>query len=424
MLPMREIIRNKLNLLREELASYTKKERAFIFFAMLCGFFVCCEYSIIRPVSNSLFIHAFSVNFLPYAWLAIVPLNFLIVSLYNRLIPKWGSQKLFVCLLSLVIGTNVLFALFAKTTPILTFLFYMWKEVYVLMMFQLVWSVINANVKLGKAKYLYGFFFGIGGLGSMLGSSFPSFFAVTYGSETLIFLTLPVYLLLLFVYWRMSHYCSGEVLKEDREQQGGVLHGMRLIGKSRFLLFALFIVVFMQMISAIVDFQFNHFLQDAFPEKDVRTEYSARILGIVHTMTVIFQFIGTYVLIKWMGYRRSHYALPSILATSTSLLALFPVFPIASLVFITCKSLDFSVFGIIKEMLYIPLKPDEKFRAKAVIDVLAYRTSKAFASLLIILVTAFFPFHMLTWVNFIIAILWIFSISFGLRGYEKIPEAS
>ena len=35
-------------------------------------------------------------------------------------------------------------------------------------------------------------------------------------------------------------------------------------------------------------------------------------------------------------------------------------------------------------MLYLPLKNEEKFKAKAIIDVFAYRSSKAVASLIII----------------------------------------
>jgi len=88
--------------------------------------------------------------------------------------------------------------------------------------------------------------------------------------------------------------------------------------------------------------------------------------------------------------------------------------------FICNKSLDFSVFGVVKEMLYIPLKPDEKFRAKAVIDVFAYRSSKAVASLLILFITAFVSNQMLTWLTMGIATAWIFSVYYGLREYEKV----
>jgi len=406
--------------LKEELQSFSSQQRAFSLFAMLCCFFICCEYSAIRPVSNSLFISAFSTKWLPYAWLAVVPLNFALVSLYNSLLPKWGSYKFFCCLVTVVMGVNCIVALLVKQFPSLAFFFYIWKEVYVLMMFQLVWSIIHNNIKLDKAKYLYGIFFGVGGLGSVVGASFPGFFAIACGSETLIFLTLPLYLLLYYSQRNMQRFSTGEKITVQEGEKGGFLHGVRLIQKSRFLLFALFLVVVMQMISAIVDFQFNYFLEKAFTEKDLRTQFSARILGIVHTLNMILQFLGVYLLIRLIGYRRSHYILPSVLGVSASLLAAFPLFPIASAAFITCKALDFSLFGVIKEMLYVPLQPDEKYRAKAIIDVFAYRTSKAFASLLILSVTAFLPIQALSWVSIFLSALWLFTIGYGLREYEKL----
>lgn len=420
---MLTLIKKNFATLKEELASYSPHEKAFIFFAMLCGFFICCEYSLIRPVSNSLFISRFSAQLLPYAWLALVPFNFLAVSLYNKWIPKWGSKRLFIILVSAVIGVNILAALFCKKVFFLPFAFYMWKEMYVLMMFQLVWSVIHANVQLKKAKYLYGIFYGIGGLGSMLGSVIPGFCAVSLGSENLIFLTAPIYFMLFLAYRKMSSFSQVDAPQENREKAGGFFHGVQLIRGSRFLIFALLIVVFMQMTSAVVDFQFNDFLGRFFTEKDVRTEYSARILGIVHTITVIFQFLGTYVLIKWIGFRRSHYLVPACLALFASVFVALPLFPIASLMFISCKSFDFSVFGVIKEMLYVPLKPDEKFRAKAIIDIFAYRTSKALASLLIIAVNAFVSSTILSWIVIAIALCWIASVSYGLKEYEKLAAS-
>lgn len=413
------ILKKNFATLKGELESYSPREKAFIFFAMLCALFICCEYSLIRPVSNSLFISRFSSQLLPYAWLALVPFNFVCVSLYNKLIPKWGSGRLFVFLLGSVVLVNIFVAFFSKKIFFLPFVFYMWKEMYVLMMLQLVWSVIHANVNLKKARYLYGIIYGIGGLGSMLGSAIPSFFAVSIGSENLIFLSLPIYLMLLFTYRKMSSLSQGDAPVENGEKEGGFFHGIRLIRGSRFLIFALLIVVFMQMTSAVVDFQFNDFLAYAFTQKDVRTEYSARIFGIIHTITVAFQFIGAYVLIKWIGFRRSHYLIPACLALFASALVALPLFPIASLMFISCKSLDFSFFGVIKEMLYVPLKPDEKFRAKAIIDIFAYRTSKAFASILIITFNAFVSSTLLSWIVIAIALGWIVSVSFGLREYEK-----
>lgn len=414
--------KKKITALYQEFSSYSSREKIFITFAMLCGFFICCEYSLIRPVSNSLFISHFSSRLLPYAWLGLVPFNFALVSLYNRLIPKWGSKRLFIALIMIVICTNILVAVFSKKIPFLSFAFYMWKDLYILLMFQLVWSVIHVNVRLQNAQYLYGIFYGIGGLGSILGSSFPGFFAVAYGSENIIFLSIPIYLVLLFVYWKMCTYSNSGISSIKEEEKGGFAHGLKLISGSRFLIFALLIVLFMQMIAAVVDFQFQDFIERIFHEKDARTEYSARIFGIMHMVTVLFQFVGSFIIIKWMGVRKAHYFVPFTLLCFAGLFALFPIFPLVSLMFISCKSLDFSIFGVLKEMLYIPLKPDEKFRAKAIIDVFAYRSSKAFASILILFFTHFISVHLLTWLNLMLAMGWIFCISYGLREYETIKQ--
>lgn len=415
---MYNFFKEKVLTIRDELASYTSREKAFIFFAMICGFFICCEYSVIRPVSTSLFLHSYGTKYLPYAWLILVPFNFLVVSIYNKLVPKWGSRKIFILLIGTVMTANTLAAIFCRKYAIVPFIFYLWKEIYVLLMFQLVWSVIHANIKFSKAKYLYGIFFGVGGLGSMLGVTFPGFLAVAHGSENLIFLSMPLYFILLLVYQKMNKYCAGDVPHHERDEHGGVLHGIKLIRGSRFLIFALLIVMFMQMVSATADFQFNHFVENMFPDKDIRTEYVARVFGVIHTLTVILQFLGTFLLIKWIGFKRLHYLVPMLMGGAACLFAIFPPITIA-----VVKGIDFSIFGAIKEMLYVPLKPDEKFRAKAVIDVLVYRTSKALASLLIIGFTFYFSVQALTWVNVSLACLWALSVTYGLREYDKVVEA-
>ena len=82
--------------IREEFFSFSPQERLFVLFAMLCGFFISSEYAIIRPVSNAVFLTAYGSAALPYVWIATVPLNFLVVALYNQYLPRLGCFKLFV----------------------------------------------------------------------------------------------------------------------------------------------------------------------------------------------------------------------------------------------------------------------------------------------------------------------------------------
>ncbi|HSW86262.1 MAG TPA: Npt1/Npt2 family nucleotide transporter, partial [Rhabdochlamydiaceae bacterium] len=367
------MFKEKLNLIKQELRSYSSVQRIFILCAMLCGFCISAEYAIVRPVSNSVFIHSYSSNFFPYAWLACVPLNLLIVSLYNRYLPRFGCLKMCYTILLTVMGGNVFFALFLNKIACLPFLFYIWKEIYVLLMFQQLWSVIHSTIEIKKAKYLYGIIFGVGGAGAVIGSLIPSFLAVKMGSETLLFLGIPFYCLLLFFYSKAVKNSdtlrSDNPLRELKEKSDlSFFSSLKSIRNSRFLIFIACIVVFMQLSATIIDFQFNSVLEQTIPDKDLRTQFCGRVLALVQLTTISLQVFGTFLLVHLLGLRRSHQAVPLTLCANAIGFLLFPVFQMISFSYVTIKASDFSLFGVIKEMLYIPLKIDEKFRAKAIID--------------------------------------------------------
>lgn len=424
------LIATPFRIIRDELLSFSTQERLFILFAMLCGFFICSEYAVIRPVSNAVFLSAYGSGAFPYAWLAVVPLNLLIVALYNKYLPRWGCFKMFVVIAASVTSFNLCCSLFLKQVSWLPFFFYIWKEVYIMLMFQQLWSVIHLTISFGKAKYLYGFFFGVGALGSTFGSVLPGFFAVKLGSESLLFATLPIYILLgCCYYFALKHTKEGTGMKINDEKRRTSLsafyHGFKMISASRYLTFILLIVVFMQFASTLLEFQFNSILEKTIHLKDLRTEYTGKIFGIVHMATLSLQLFGSFILIHYLGIKRSHLMLPLLLCLNSIVFQIFPFFGVISFAYISVKSCDFSLFGIIKEVLYIPLKPDEKFRAKAVIDVFAYRTSKAFASVLILglqalLGAAFLP--ILNWANICLFALWIGSVFFLFKESASVPS--
>jgi ATP/ADP translocase len=69
--------------------------------------------------------------------------------------------------------------------------------------------------------------------------------------------------------------------------------------------------------------------------------------------------------------------------------------------------------------LYIPLKPEEKFQAKACIDVLAYRSSKAIASLLILAVAP----SVVQGVAIAIFLLWALTVLSMFKVYQEVGIA-
>jgi ATP:ADP antiporter, AAA family len=427
---MNNMIRAQLVNFKREFSEFSAQERFFILFAMLCGFFISSEYAIVRPVSNAVFLTAYGATAFPYAWLATVPLNLIVVSFYNKYLPRLGCFRMFATIAGLVIATNLFCSLFLKQISWLPFVFYLWKEIYIMLMLQQLWSVIHSKITYGRAKYIYGLFFGVGALGASIGSILPGFFAVKMGSESLLVATLPIYLLLVCCYYfALQQTKDGVGMKLDDERQrtslNAFFHGLKMIRSSNYLTFILGIVVLMQLCSTLIDFQFNTVLEKTIQQKDLRTEYTARILGIVHAVTISLQLFGSFLLIHFLGIKRSHLLIPSLLCLNSIAFQFFPIFGVISFAYISIKSCDFSLFAIIKEILYIPLKQDEKFRAKAVIDVFAYRSSKAIASAIIlglqaILGAAFLP--ILNWGSILFFVLWIGIVIALLKEPEHSPE--
>ena len=395
--------------IRAELTSFSSLEKWFILFAMITGFCIAGEYGITRPASISLFVGTFTTKGFPLVWLATVPLNFLAIWLYNRFLSKIGPLKMMAAVALFSTLVNCIAALFVTTFPWAIFLQFAWKDIYILLMFKQLWSLIHSTITPHRAKYLYGVLFAVGTLGSITGSLIPGFFATWTGSESLFFLTAPVYALMLFAYRRAyfaSPIASGSIIQKETEPK----EGFSLVFRSQYLMAILAIVVFMQVSSGLIEYHFNTYLEQAITEIDLRTEYMGRLSSIMNLLSGVLQLVGSFLMVQLFGVRNSHLLIPAYLLLNSIAFALFPSFGMLAYSFIVLKGIDYSLFGVVREMLYIPLQLDEKFRAKAVIDVFAYRSSKALVSCGILAMQAVAGSQLLSYISGVsiaIFVLWI-----------------
>ncbi len=419
------------NFIKSEIIKLTGGRPLFVLCAMICGFCIMGDYGIVRPVSHSVFLSTYGTTFFPIVWLAIVPFNFIAIELYNRYLPRIGIHQTFYRILISIFVINAVAAFFMTKIPYCPFFFYIWKEIYVMVLFQQLWSVIHSTIKIEQAKYLYGMIFACGGIGGILGNSLPGYFAVKIGSTNLLLGSLPLLFILgIAFYFLMKNSHVEKDVKGVHPQTSQIRNfwqGVSVIRHSKYLMFILTLVVVMQVTTTLIYYQFNDILERSILVQDMRTEYCGKIFGIANLLSLSLQLFGSFFLVHFLGLRRSHLAMPLLLAINAIGSLFFPTFAMISVAFVTIKAFDFSLFGVLKEMLYIPLKQDEKFQAKAIIDVFAYRSSKAVASCLIFALQFLGLSEMLitlSWGSFFILMLWAFVVykMFRIKD-ESIQEA-
>jgi AAA family ATP:ADP antiporter len=377
-----------LNKISKALLNFSSKEKLFIFSVVIGVFFISCDYAIIRPASTSIFLSQFSSRMFPYCWMLALPVNLFVVYIYNKLLLRYGSLKTFFFFILSIILMNLTTSIFFKSFPFIIFIQFIFKDIYILLSFKQLWSLIHSTIDTNKAKFLYGVMFGVGSLGSVLGGVISAIFATKIGSDNLFFLSLIFYLLVFYCYFKA--YKNSPILNDDYHNNINLNHsfkdGFKLIKNSNFLLFILLIVIFMQISTAFLDYQFNFFLEKNISDVDLRTKFTGKLTSIINGISFLFQFLGGFLLIHFFGLKKAHLLVPILLIINSIIIFFYPSFLMATIAFVSIKSFDYSFFGIIREMLYIPLQKDEKYRAKAIIDVFANRSSKAIASLFLIFI--------------------------------------
>jgi hypothetical protein len=203
----------------------------------------------------------------------------------------------------------------------------------------------------------------------------------------------------------------------------GFIQSLALLRKNRFLLLLSGLILAGIIVSNLVDFQFKSTAELFFPAKDARTSFLGSFyLGIL-VFSYLFNVFLTSRILKNFGMRVALLILPVLLLAGA--LSIFFV-PAAGMVIYavalkgTDKSLSHSLSQSVREILYIPVPPDIKYKAKVFIDMFLNKFADGLAGLVLIVVSTFINFSgqdvsLLRDVSLIIVVFIIVWIWLGFR---------
>lgn len=393
-----------------------------ITFLSVLSFIIMFSYAISRPAAESLFLEAHTSKSLPYVWLLGIAGMFLVVSIYNRFVTKVDLLKLIgiVLLVNCVLLTILILASSAKL-PGSFYALYIWKDIYIIILVEMFYSYTNSVFPIKIARWAYGFFGVIASMAGIIGNLLVGKLAKDFGTLNSLWLVIPLFIgswIISIPFLRMAGI--GRPLESKKATS---FHGaIKSIKDSPYLFLVLLLIILIQVASTLIDFQFNTIVEKAFTDVDIRTAVIGRVYAAVSTGTVVLN-LATGPILRIIGIPITIILIPLILGSGLAIFTFIPRFLTMAIVKVSNKCLDYTIFRITKETLYIPLTYEEKTLGKSIVDMFIHRTSKGMASLLLLLLIAIKASTMTIWLALFVIILWAaLAVLIGKRFRKKVTR--
>ncbi len=349
------------------------------FLVALAAGAVLCGYEMLRSSANTLFVQAYGKQALPWALgLTLIGVA-LLTYIYGRLLTILGPRHTLQVTTVLAIVTMLVSyaAIRAGWKPARIVLF-IFKESYVVLLIEQIWSYIDSTLDPKAAKRLNGPICGVAGIGAVAGGLVLGRWSQPLG--TLNMLLLAAGATTLTVPFLQVLFARFGAPSEGTKKHGGHL-ALYLFRRERVLLLLIALIASTQVASTILEIAFKSALQDYLPEPDRQNAFSGNYYALINGAAMLFQFVLAPLLLSIFPGRVIHILVPVLnLGALGYMLVASPLWG-SAVAYGTFKTLDYSLFRAAKELLYGPLPFDARYRAKEVIDVLGNRFSKGAASL-------------------------------------------
>jgi AAA family ATP:ADP antiporter len=408
--------------------SINSKKLLFVLTIALAAGFLLCGYEFIRSPSSSLFLEFYGKEKLPYAMLGGAVFTFIFLYGYGWLITLVGPRRTLL-ITSLFSSAIIVVCYFAvrNGVAIASWFLYSFREAYIVVVIEQYWSLINSILREDQAKKFNGPITGVGSLGAIIGGFTIGFVTKKLHTEPLLLLA-ALSLLPSALFSELSYHFAGEPTPSKDEKAHKSL-ALSLFAESSYLRRLAVLIFLTQIVSTVLDLSFSGIVQDSFPIKDERTAFFGTFYGRLNLVAGFLQFVVAPLLLSRVRLKYIHPAIPIIHVATAIILFIKPNLFTGGLAYLVFKAFDYSIFRAGKEIFYIPLSFDSRYRAKEVIDSFGYRASKGISagltslatiaanSLGYVLLLAIYPASAM-----ISAFLWFATVAGLVRQHDRILD--
>ena len=369
------------------------------FLLFLYLFLVIAAYNVIKPIRNASFLEELGYQRLPVVYLLTAFFIGFVVAVHSKIQVKISRYVLITLSILFFFLSCFIFRIFSgyewQGLPVI---FWVWANVFIIVLNTQFWITVNDILNPREFKRLSGFFISGGILGGFAGGLLAGSLAKKNVDYNLLFisaglLTVCAFVVFLIFRWQKKENPVeakakkiGEV-KDESKSKPGFRDSYKTVKEHDYLRFIATIVMLTLVVSTLIDFQFQTIVQNS------ETGNLTRFFGYFNAGLMVFAFLLSILmtsnLFKRYGVRISLLLYPLVL-----LLCFLGIGVAASLVMAVIikgsdKSLSYSINRSARELLFIPVSQDIKYKAIVFIDMFVDRFSKGIGAVVLLIIMSF-----------------------------------
>ena len=374
------MIRNLMINFLKTASKVKEKEVKAVIFSFLFVVVLMSAYYILRPVRDAM---ASDWTDAEVSWLW--TLNFFIstaiVALYGVMVSKFRFRLLVPTMYGIFAISFIIFYALGSVFEDRTVIdksFYVWVSVFSLFHISVFWTFMSELFSKEQSGRLFGIIAVGASVGGLIGPSITAFFSVSLGTDNLmliasimLFIPIPIIFYLQSLKAKELNNEALDIPISNQSIGGNPFAGFKMFFSNPYLLsIGLFIFLYTG-ISSFVYFELKNLLSDfSRPERSVIWAQMDLAVNILAISTGLF---ATSRIVTKFGMPITIAMVPIMICIGLLVLAISPLLGVVVVLQVIRRAGNYAVTRPAREMLFTLVNQETRFKAKPVIDIVAYR---------------------------------------------------
>ena len=358
----------------------------------LYSFLAMTSYNIVKPITRSEFISSLGADNLPWVQFgAGVLIGFLMQGYTTLMKPvprRWTIPGTQAGRAGLLLLFWFLFATIGADWVAVAF--YVLALILGILLISQFWTLANDVYDARQAKRIFGFIGGGASLGGATGAALTAFLVESLGAQQMLLISAAImggcFFIVTFIMKREQAAGTSDATKTGEDEGVSSGEAIQLLRSSRHLQIIALVIGFAAVGAAIVEQQLNMAAAEAkgAANPDAIAAFLAQVTVYLSLIGFVIQVGLTSRIHRVLGIGFALLVLPMSLGTTAVIMLFNRALWAPGLARVLDTSLRYTVDKTSREVLFLPLPAELKYRAKPFIDVTVDRLSKGLGALLIL----------------------------------------